>query len=239
VLVTRPRGQTAQAEDLLHSLGAEAVVQPAIEIGPPADWGPVDEALGRLAEIDWLVFSSTNGVQFFLDRLWTLGRDLRALGRLRLAAIGPETAAELARRGLRVDRQPASYRAEALADELLPEATGQRFLLVRASRGRELLAERLQAAGADVRSLVVYESRDVDAPDEEVSRRMATGQIDWTLVTSSSIARSLVRMFGADLGRTRLASISPVTSEVLRGLGFPPHREATTYTLVGLIEVLD
>lgn len=238
VLLARPRQQALAADELLRELGADVLVQPAIEIAPPADWAPVDRALNQLGEFDWLVFSSVNGVQFLCDRLWTLGHDLRALGGLRLAAIGPGTAAELERRGLRADLVPDEFRAEALAAALAVGAAGRRFLLARASRGREVLAELLRAAGGEVEQIVVYESRDVDLPDAEVASALAAGEIDWTLVTSSSIARSLVRLFGADLARTKLASISPVTSQTLRELGWPPQAEACVYTLEGLIDAI-
>ncbi len=238
VLVARPLQQALEILEPLRELGADVLVQPAIEIGPPADWAPVDRALARLGEFDWLVFSSVNGVRHLLDRLWQLGQDLRALGGLRLAAIGPGTAAELQRRGLRTDLLPDEYRAEALAEALARGAAGKRFLLARASRGREVLAEQLLAAGGEVEQVVVYESRDVAGPHPEVAAALAAGQIDWTLVTSSSIARSLARMFGDELSHTKLASISPVTSQTLRELGRPPEAEACVYTLEGLIDAI-
>src|SRR6185436_8977527 len=111
---------------------------------------------------DCIVFSSVNGVQYLLDRLFELGGDLRKLAGVALAAVGPGTADELSRYRLRVDRQPPEvYRAEALAELLAADAKGKRFLLARASRGRELLAEQLNAAGGIVEQIVVYNSTDV------------------------------------------------------------------------------
>jgi uroporphyrinogen III methyltransferase/synthase len=238
ILVTRPRDQADALVGPLSELGAEVLTQPAIEISPPGDWGPVDAALGELDHYDWLVFSSANGVGFLLDRLGDRHGDLRKLGPVKLAAIGPGTAEELARYRLRADLVPADYRAESLAAALAPEARGRRFLLARASRGREVLAEQLAAAGGMVTQAVVYRSTDIETADPEIVEALAAGRIDWITVTSSAIARSLARLFGENLRRSRLASISPITSEVLRASGYPPTAEAARYTMAGLIEAI-
>lgn len=238
VMVTRPRHQAAPLRASLSELGARVIVHPAIEILPPADWNPVDDAIAHLASFDWLVFSSSNGVRFLLDRIIATGRDLRCLGTTRIAAIGPGTAECLASYRLRADLQPDSYRAEGLAGALRPHAAGNAFLLARASRGRQLLADELRAAGASVRQVVVYASHDVETSDPAVSQALAAGDVAWTTVTSSAIARSLVRQFGAALRHTRLVSISPVTSDTLRSEGYPPYAEATTYTTSGVVDAL-
>jgi uroporphyrinogen III methyltransferase/synthase len=238
VMVTRARASGDRLWEQLVELGAEVLVQPAIRILPPADWRPLDAALATLNSYDWLVFSSANGVQGLLDRLTATGGDLRQLGPLKLAAIGTGTADELLRWGLRADVIPNQFRAESLADTLVPQAAGRRFLLARASRGREVLAQRLSAAGADVTQIVAYQSEDVDHAQPEPQARLSAGQIDWTTVTSSAIARSLVRLFGDQLRRTRLASISPVTSETLREMGYTPSVEATQYTMDGVVAAI-
>jgi uroporphyrinogen III methyltransferase/synthase len=238
VLVTRPAEQATHLRTLLEEQGAEVLVQPAIEIRPPDDWSAVDSALARLNEFDWLVFSSANGVRAVLERILHSGADLRRLGGIRLAAIGPGTAEELASYHLKADLVPDEYRAERLADDLAGQGRGARFLLARASRGREVLSERLTAAGASVQQIVVYQSRDVAEADGEVKSALATGQIDWVTVTSSAIARSLVNLFGEDLRRARLASISPITSQTLGELGFSPAAEASQYTMPGIVQAI-
>jgi uroporphyrinogen III methyltransferase/synthase len=252
ILLTRPRDQVAPLYERFAELGAEVLVQPAIRISDPPDWGPVDAALARLDRYDWLVFSSANGVRYLLQRLLGRGGDLRRLGQVRLAAIGPATADELRRYHLQADLVPEEYRAEALAEELvgrwgssdstLRSARGSaavpRFLLARASRGREVLAERLTAAGGEVDQIVVYSSSDVEQAEEDVAAAMGAGRIDWVTVTSSAIARSLAAMFGEQLRRCKLASISPITSETLRQLGHQPAAEATQYTTEGLVAAI-
>ncbi len=250
ILLTRPRDQIGPMWEWLADLGAELMVQPAIRIGDPPDWAPVDAALAELERYGWLVFSSANGVRYLLERLLDGGGDLRRLTRSKLACIGPATAEELGRYHLRADLVPGEYRAEALAEALMGRCLGgdaeggggetepPRFLLARASRGREVLAERLRAAGGVVDQVVVYSSTDVEQADEEVAVAMSAGRIDWVTVTSSAIARSLVALFGEELRKARLASISPVTSETLRRLGHEPAAEATEYTTEGLVEAI-
>jgi len=238
VLVTRPKDQAGPLWQRLADLGAEVLQQPAIQISDPADWDPVDAALKRLDRYDWLVFSSVNGVRYLLDRLCDDGGDLRRLGHMKLAAIGPATADELGRYRLQADLMPQQYRAESLADELVAKAAGERFLLARASRGREVLAETLTAAGSTVDQIVVYSSTDVREAEPEVAAAMSAGRIDWVTVTSSAIARSLAELFGEQLHQTKLASISPITSGTLRELGFEPAVEAAEYTMDGLMEVM-
>jgi uroporphyrinogen III methyltransferase/synthase len=239
ILVTRPRVQARALVDRLEELGALTLIQPAIRIGPPTDWGKIDAALERLDQYDWLVFSSSNGVEYLLDRLEQKHGDLRRLGKVRLAAIGPGTAEELARYRLRADVVPDQYRAEALADVLAAEPTAARFLLARASRGREVLAEKLAAAGHAVDQIVVYSSSDVEQAEAEILEALEAGRIDWVTASSSSIARSLVRLFRERLRRVKLASISPITSAILRELGYPPAAEAVRYTMEGLAEAIE
>jgi uroporphyrinogen III methyltransferase/synthase len=238
VLVTRPAGQADALAERLADLGAAVLVQPAIEIASPRDWAAVDAAIARLSDFDRLVFSSANGVHSFLGRLFEQGRDLRSLGGARLAAIGPATAEALAGYHLRADLQPDDYRAEALAESLAPLARGARVLLIRASRGREVLAESLAGAGAEVTQVVAYESRDVAEPDADVAAALAAGQVGWVTVTSSAIARSLVGLFGPDLAKASLAAISPLTGGVLAEAGFQPAAVASRFTTDGLIDAI-
>ncbi len=239
VLITRPRHQAAQLERALRDQGADVRIQPAIEIADPEDWTEVDAVLHRLQEFDGLVFSSANGVEKLLGRLLALEYDTRALGSLQLAAIGPGTAAALGRFHLRADVVPTDeYRAEGLVERLREQAAGKRFLLARASRGRETLAAGLRAAGADVEQVVVYRSLDVSQPDPEIQALFDARQVDWVTVTSSSIAGWLAKQLSQQLAHTRLVSISPVTSETLRQHGWEPQVEATTYTMDGVVDAI-
>ena len=238
VMVTRPADQAAKLRLLLEESGAQVMLQPAIEIRAATDWTSVDRVLDRLDQFDWLVFSSTNGVSHFFARLLERGLDLRAIGPLKIACVGPGTASRLQDFHLHADLQPDQHRAEEFAATLAEHAAGQRFCLVRTNRGRELIPEQLVQAGGVVEQVEAYRSRDVTVADPAVAEALGKGQIDWITVTSSAIARSLVGLFADDLHKARLATISPVTSATLRELGFEPAAEAETYTMQGLVEAI-
>jgi uroporphyrinogen III methyltransferase/synthase len=238
IVITRSRHQAAEMAERINELGADALLQPAITIDEPADWQAVDDAIDRLTEFDYLVFSSANGVHWFLRRVLSQGADMRRLGRTLLAVIGPGTAEALRCYSLRPDVQPDTYRAEALADALAADSRGKRFLLLRASRGREVLADRLSAAGGKVEQVVVYRSEDVTQLHEDVVERLQADEVDWITITSSAIARSVCRLFGDQLHGIRLASISPITSDTLRQCGFEPTVEARVYTIEGIITAI-
>jgi uroporphyrinogen III methyltransferase/synthase len=163
---------------------------------------------------------------------------MRALSGSRLAAIGVGTQDELRRFSLSADVVPSEFRAESLVAALQGSAPGKRFLLVRASRGREVLAEELASAGGSVTQVVAYESRDVASADSQILELLDRQEIDWITVTSSAIARSLHRMFGDGLKSARLASISPVTSATLVELGLNVAAEARQYTASGLVTAI-
>lgn len=236
ILVTRPLQQARGMVGRLSELGAQAIVSPAIHISPPADWQPVDQAIRQISEFDYLVFSSSNGVHHFFRRLLESNHDARCLAKAKLAAIGPRTAEALESYSLRADLQPETYRAEALAEMFRDHAAGKRFLLLRASRGREVLADTIRAHGGLVEQVVVYQSVDVAEPNSDVLERWP--QVNWVTVTSSAIARSLHQQWGERLREVKLASISPITSQTLRECGLEPTVEAKEYTADGVIDAI-
>ncbi len=242
IVLTRPEGESDRSAAMLEALGAEVLVAPTVEIRPVDDLGPLDRAIGRLDEFDWLVFTSTNGVAHFLDRLDALGRDLRCLGHLKLAAIGPSTAEALARYRLRADLVPDEYRSEALAEVLIREASGKRILLARADRGRTTLRDELERV-ADVEQVAVYQNVDAASLPADVARRIAEGSVDWITLTSSAITTRLHAMLSeaarAAVGQTiRLASLSPVTTTAARALGWEIAAEAEQFTWEGLVAAI-
>ena len=244
IVVTRPSDQADRSAAALEALGAEVLVAPTVEIWPlkDEDHRPLDQAIERLATFDWLVFTSGHGVQAFLDRLDALGRDLRALGHLKLAAIGPATAEALARHRLKADLVPESFRSEALAEALRARASGRRILVARADRGRTVLKDELGRV-ADVEQVAVYRNADAEALPPDVAARLAEGSIDWITLTSSAITERLHALLPeparARIGRSiRLASISPVTSATAARLGWPIAAEARAFTWPGLVAAL-
>jgi uroporphyrinogen III methyltransferase/synthase len=242
ILVTRPADEAAAASTLLESLGAEVLLAPMVEIKPLADFGPLDEAIDRLASYQWLVFTSSNGVRHFLNRIFERGRDARALGHLKLAAIGPGTAKALAAYHLRADLVPEEFRSESLAEALSRAAAGQRVLLARADRGRTVLKDVLGQV-ADVDQVAVYRNVDAEALPVEILRRIEVGTIDWITLTSSAITARLHSLLPETARRQvdtaiRLASLSPITSEAATALGWTVAAEAEVFTWEGLVEAM-
>jgi uroporphyrinogen III methyltransferase/synthase len=238
VLVAGSPGTAQKLRDRLAVLGADVITQPAVRITDPPDWAPVDAALDRLAQYDWLVFTSGNGVDYLVRRLLDCGGDVRALGQVKLAAVGSGTAERLTRYHVHADLVPKKFNAEGLAEALVGKAAGRRFLLARASRDRPVLAAALRNAGAQVDQVVVYSSVDVEDPNPDVAIALSSDEIDWVTVTSSATAQSLVRLYGDALRRARLASISPMTSVALRELGFEPAAEASPHTAAALVDAI-
>lgn len=243
VIVTRPAAQAQPLLEALQGAGAVAVPMPLVEIHEPQDWGPVDRALGRLAQYQWLAFTSVNGVHALLKRLQQLNRSVDDLKTLRLAAIGPGTADTLARYGLHAEVVPEAYRSEELAAALAVRVARQRVLLARADRGRDVLREQL-AAVAEVEQVAVYAQIDVPEPDAAALARLRNGDIHYVTVTSSSIAHALARALGAAgrqqvmAGHVKLVSISPVTTAALSEEQLPVAAEAKIYTMAGVLDAL-
>jgi uroporphyrinogen III methyltransferase/synthase len=244
IVVTRPAAEAGRAAAMLEALGAEVLLAPTVEIRPIADPGPLDAAISRLGEYDWIVFTSGNGVRFFLERVLHHGLDLRALGQLKLAAIGPGTAQVLAAHHLRADLLPDSFRSEALVEALTRQAAGRKILLARADRGRALLKDDL-AKVAEVDQVAVYQNADADSLPPDLLDRIESGTLDWITLTSSAIAARLHSLLPAaareKVGhgqQIRLASLSPVTSETVTRLGWTVSVEASVYTWDGLVQAI-
>jgi uroporphyrinogen III methyltransferase/synthase len=243
IVVTRPRAQAGELAAAFEELGARVDLVPAIAIVPAADPAPLDAALDRVASYDWIVFTSANGVRLFFNRLASRGRDVRELAAARLAAIGPETAAELERRLLRPAVVPSDYRAEGLLDALdETQVRGRRMLLPRAAGARPILPDTLRARGAIVDEVVTYAAvRPPDADVEGLVAALAAGAVDVITFTSSSTVRHFAELIGPDALRTRaagsrplIACIGPVTADTARELGLRADVVATTYTAAAL-----
>ena len=157
VLVTRSRDQASRLVELLNAAGARCLEVPTIEIAPPADFAPLDAALQHLGRYEWVIFTSANGVRAFMDRLFHMGLDVRALGRARLAVIGPATAQALRDYSLVAEVVPDTFQAEGLLEVLEPKLLGgTRVLIARAEQARDVLPEGLVELGVKVDVVPVY-----------------------------------------------------------------------------------
>lgn len=237
VVVTRARAQASDLAEALEALGAEVIQFPTIRITEARDPVPLRDAAERAGEFDWVVFTSVNGVDRFFAALEARGRDARALGVARVCALGPATAAELARHGIRADLVPEEYVAEAVVMALsaATELAGKRVLLPRAEVARAVLPDSLRKLGAEVVEVAAYRTVQDGAEAEGVRRRIAAGEVDVVTFTASSTVRSYVELVGAETGGAKVASIGPITSATARELGLEVDVEAAEYTIPGLV----
>ena len=243
VVVTRSREQASVLSEAILALGGEPCEFPTIRIEPPGDWSGLDNAIRKAGEYDWVVFTSVNGVKMFFERLKTLGCDIRAFGKARVAAIGPGTQAALEERGLVVEYVPEEFRADAVAAGLKERMTGgARVLLPRADIAPDSLPRVLAEAGFTVDNVVAYRTVPERRKAALLREMLAGGAVDAVTFTSSSTVTNFVAAIGPDvpslLEKVVVASIGPVTSETARRAGLRVDVQARQYTIPGLVESL-
>lgn len=244
VAVTRGAGGEDALAGRLEALGAEVLAFPAIAIGPPAaaELAALDAALRDLARFAWAAFASVNAVERTVERLDALGLGRAALADLRLACVGPATAARLAELVRQPDLMPSEHTGAALAASLARHVAGRAVLVPRAAEGRPELVDGLLAAGAEVVAPVAY--RTVAAPPEVLAPLgdlLAAGRIDAVAFASPSAVRSVVGALGARaalLGRVLLGAIGPTTAAALAEAGLPAGVVPAAHTAEGLAEAL-
>jgi uroporphyrinogen III methyltransferase/synthase len=244
VVVTRTREQASDLIQRLDRLGAECLEFPTIRLAPPSTWDELDGAIREVQSYQWIIFTSPNGVRSFLSRLEFLERDLRCLNGIRLAAIGPATAAALREWHLLPDLIPEKFQAEYLLDALAgPELNGQRILIPRAEEAREVLPEGLRRLGAEVRVAPAYRTVPEESEKTLLLERLRDGSVDCLTFTSSSTVVHFLALFDAAeirglLQTVTVACIGPITAQTARDQGLSVQVLPTDYTIPGLVEAL-
>jgi uroporphyrinogen III methyltransferase/synthase len=253
VLVVRAEGQAEDTARLVRRRGAEPIVFPAIVLRSPPDPERVTQAIRELGAYDLVAFTSENGVARFFARLREEGRDARAFGHAKIAAIGSGTAAALAPHGIAADVVPRDFVGEALAKAILdalggsgekPDGSKVRVLIPRALVAREVLPDTLRAAGCEVDVVPVYET--VAPPPEkrdELRALLTAGGADIVMVTSSSTVTHLCDLLGDRaaelLSRVLIASIGPITTETAAKRGLRVAVTAEVSTVAGLLSAIE
>lgn len=242
ILVTRARSQASKLTAKLENLGAEVMETPSIALAAPADnYAALDKAISHVADYHWLIFTSANGVERFFARLFKSGKDARALGYAKIAAIGSATAEKLKQYGLVADVIPQEYRAEgvveALKGKLPPHA---KILIPRAEEAREVLPDTLREMGAEVEVAPAYRTLCGQVDGEALAAELKEGNIDMVTFTSSSTVKNLVNIIGSAevLKGVKTACIGPVTAGTAKSLGIEPDIIAKEYTIDGLVEAI-
>ncbi len=245
IIVTRARKQASDMVAALSALGAQCLEYPAIQIKAPDDFKRLDQAISQLADYDWLVFTSVNGVDMFFDRLFANNKDSRALGRIQTASIGPATAKRLLRYGVSSDIIPESYRAESVIEAFRKiHVEGRRVLLPRAAEARPVLPVELKRMGADVDEIIAYHTVPENDHQEALIKALAEKTVDMITFTSSSTVRNFKALIPreqfAKLTRgVTVAAIGPITADTAKENGFTVDLVAEEYTIAGLCETIE
>jgi uroporphyrinogen III methyltransferase/synthase len=246
VVVTRSREQAGDLTRLLAERGADVLEVPTIKILPPQDRELLTDALLELNAYDWLIFTSTNGVTEFFHYFFKAFEDLRDIGGVRIAAVGPATAAKLKALHLKVDLMPADHTAIGVAKALASYESIEnlRFCLLRAEDANPDLPEELEAGGGIVDDIPVYRT----VPDTEdldgASASLLAAGADWVTFTSGSTVQSFTARFNLpellkQFPNLKLASIGPETTKAIQALGLAPAVEAKPHTMEGLVAALE
>jgi uroporphyrinogen III methyltransferase/synthase len=220
IVVTRAREQASELKRLLEDSGADVLQFPAIEIAPPADFVSLDASVD--GKFDWLIFTSINGAQFFFERLFAKGKDVRALAGTKIAAVGRVTANELRHRGLAPDVVPERFISTELLPLLAEDQRGIRTAVIRAEEGRDELIDELRRRGGEVHLAVAY--RTIAAEHDLADLREALDSIDVVTFTSASTVDNFFGKLTEEerrrvLHRATIASIGATTSEAIRRYG--------------------
>jgi len=244
IIITRARAQASGLVSMLTRLGAQCIEIPTIQIVPPRDLNPLKESIKNINNYDWLVFTSVNGVKFFFDTLFDMGKDVRVLGHLKFACIGPVTRERLKDFGIISDILPETYRAESVIDAFSSvEIKDKKVLLPRAKKARTILPEKLTGMGAQVDEIIAYETLINDDGKKELIFRLENDEIDVVTFTSSSTVSNFMSQLESKdtkklLKKVVTASIGPITSDTARSLDIEPTIEAEEYTIPGLVKSL-
>jgi len=241
IVVTRARAAASEFATALRRLGAEVVEFPTIETAAPRSYAALDRAIKRIDSFDWIIFTSAMGVERFVERLKSRGRDIRALGHASIAAIGPATAARLADYALKIAAVPDEYRAEEIITAIgTGQIRGQRFLIPRAEVAREALPEILRDHGA--KEVVVAPAyRTVKPKGARIARireLIASRAIDLVTFTSSSTVTNFCELTGTSGKGVRAAAIGPITAATAEELGFEVVVKPRRYTIEALAEAI-
>jgi uroporphyrinogen III methyltransferase/synthase len=244
IVVTRDEKGNADFADKIISQGANPLEFPTIKIKPLTHTNKFLRTLAEIAEFDWVIFTSPNGVTVFFECLRSLARDGRIFGSAKIAAIGSETAAKLGEFGIRADFVSGVFSGKELGKQLTSHANLQdkKILLLRSELASNELTEVLIKAKAEVKEAPVYTVTPEKSDCTWLKEAIAERTINWLTFASPSSANVFFEQIEGDLVNSsgvKVASIGPVTSEQLKNLGVKVDAEAAVHTIDGLLAAIE
>jgi uroporphyrinogen III methyltransferase/synthase len=238
ILITRAASQSQDLRSRLEGVGARVLECPVLEIVPVEDWTEVDRAVSNLDSYAWLIFTSTNAVEYFLKRVTAAG----VVCRIPIAAVGAATAAKLAEWNLTASIVPGSFRAEGLLEVFPQQLTGKRILFPRAETARELLPEELRRRGAVVDVVPVYRTTRASRGLRDLRTVLTSEKVDAVVLTSPSAVRFLVETLGEELhpclSSTAVAVIGPVAEAAAAQAGLKAVIQPEQAAIPDLVEAI-
>lgn len=246
ILVTRSAGQSSQFGDRLQEAGAQVVEMPALVIGPPSTWGPLDRAIAQLSTYNWLILTSTNAVDYFFHRLETTHPDSQTLKHLKIAVVGKKTAESLQSRGFVPNFIPPNFVADSLVTHFPDPLGGCKILFPRVETGgRDVLVKEFSQQGAEVTEVPAYESGCPDRIPPEALKFLQNRAIHAMTFASSKTVQNFYHLTTQEpslpdnwLEGVFIASIGPETSKACKTWLGRLDAEAKEYTLDGLTATL-
>lgn len=247
ILITRAAEQSSKFSDRLQQEGAAVIEMPALVITPPSTWQPLDDAISKISDFNWLILTSSNGVDYFFERLIAKGKDSRALAGLKIAVVGKKTAESLKTRALEPDFIPPNFVADSLVANFPGNLAGSKILFPRVETGgRDVLVKELTEKGAEVTEVPAYESGCPEEIAPDALRALQNKTIDVITFASSKTVKNFCQLIESKnqqlpdnlLEDICIASIGPQTSESCQSLLGRVDIQAQEYTLDGLTEAI-
>lgn len=241
IMVTGTKRPAARLKKALFEKGALVIDLPLIDIQEPDNYGPIDSAIDKINLYDWLVFTSSNGVEIFMKRIFSRSYDIRKLSGVRIAAIGEATADSIREYHVNPDIISDTFTSAGLLAKLssVPGITGKKFLLARAESASPILSEGLKKLGAEVTELTLYKTRIKTESGESFNKTLFDNDIDIITIASSSAADAISEILETGMielpGKVSIVSIGPVTSGRLKELGREPDAEASPHSVAGIV----
>lgn len=247
IIVTRTREQASELVSGLEEMGGSCYECSTINIEPVDSYQIIDEALERIDEYHWILFTSLNGVKYFFKRLQSKGLDARDLKGPDIGVVGKSTASLLLEYGINADHMPPVFTGEGLAESLLDQGVeGRNILIPRAVEGREIIPETLRGAGAQVTVAPVYRNVPAQGRREELRAELESGEVNMVTFTSSSTVRNFLTMVDArdqqELERLMqgvdIAAIGPITAKTVTDSGLKVDVQPREYTIPSMIQAI-
>jgi uroporphyrinogen III methyltransferase/synthase len=242
VLVTRPRNLISATAAKLREKGAEVLELPAICTVPMEDQSRLYQAFEQMDTYQWLVFTSPTGVEIFFEEMEKREKDIRSLGRVKIAAIGEGTRKKLKEHGLYVDLIPSVYNGDTLGAELAKRVCqGERILIPRAEKGNANLVSQLMGAGAEVDDVATYRTVYERSLLIDEKKEFEDGNINCVVFTSASTVKGFVEgTKGLDYTKVTAACIGKQTKAAADAYGMKTYmsEKATIDSLISLVEEL-